>query len=133
MTKEKALEIYMGSFKDAKQTHFEFIWGVIHSTNKEQDYRIFVDDFNSILERNFKYADVKAQRQFKSLRKAGYTPDDDLKVFKALKDDSFHMESDYKYCTPEYISRMNIYEKYRNQYKEEIKLNFKQAIGNPYK
>jgi len=133
MEKAKINQIYLDSFKDAKQTHFDLIWDLIHSTNKEQDYRIFVDDFNSILERSFKYADQKAQRQFKSLRKAGYTSEDDIKVFKALKDDPFHSECDYRFCTPEYITRMNIYEKYRNQYKEVKKINPSEIKANPFR
>lgn len=133
MEKETLLRLYMDSFKDAKPTHFHFIWDCLHNSGEKNDYRIFVDDFNAILERNFKYADPKANRQLKAVRKAGYTQEDDLKVIKALKEDAFHQESDFKYCTPEYATRMNIYEKYRNQYREVKPFNPNQIKLNPFK
>jgi hypothetical protein len=135
MEKTDLFELVQKKFKNqCSPAAFYFIWDSINKTQSDgdMDYRIFVDDFNAIVERNFKYADTKAKRQFKAVRKAGYTAEDDIKVFKSVKQDTFHEESDFKYVTPEYITRMNIYEKYRNLYREEKKVDLK-IISNPYR
>ena len=70
--------------------------------------------------RNFKVVNDKVKKKYKSLLKQGY---DKKQIFTAIinaKENSYHKETDYQYCTPEFFSRTETIDKY-----SEIILNKK--------
>jgi len=68
-------------------------------------YKEFIDMFNELASRSFRYGDSKARRQLKARMKDGYNLEDFKKALQAALADSFHKESDYKYLTPEFLTR----------------------------
>lgn len=62
--------------------------------------------------RNFKVVNDKVKKKYKSLLKQGY---DKKQIFTAIinaKENSYHKETDYQYCTPEFFSRTETIDKY---------------------
>ncbi len=88
----------------------------------EQKYRAFIDMVNSICEketqgrvkRHFR-GDTKSKRQFKARLADGYTGKDFEKAVKNMYRDQFHRDNNFKYATPELISRPDKLEKFINQ------------------
>lgn len=99
---------------DARPDVFDATWNLIHNS-EDESYVDFVKAFNAFFSRAFRTKDPKALRQFKKIREAGYSPDDDRLVFMAINQDIHHNETNFKYVTPEYTTRMDIYERFFNQ------------------
>jgi hypothetical protein len=76
-------------------------------------YKKFIDHFNKITNRKFGYTDKKARNQFEYLRKS-YEPKDFEHVIRACLNDTYHRDNGYKYMTPEFITRTDIFERYLN-------------------
>ena len=76
------------------------------------NYKKFIDFFNEITGRRFRYTDRKAERQFKARLKDNYTRADFEKAINAMLKDPFHKEQNYKYMTPEFITRADKLEMY---------------------
>lgn len=89
------------------------------ATIKKTSYEKFVDLFNELTGRSFRYGDTKAQRQFRVLLQEGYTRDDIAMAIKACKKDPHHKDTSFKYLTPEFITRISIFERYLNIGKAE--------------
>lgn len=81
--------------------------------NVKNNFVNFIDHFNKITKRNFKYGDKKAERQFNYLRK-NYEAKDFDHVVKAAMQDKHHIESGFRYITPEFVTRTAIFERYLN-------------------
>jgi uncharacterized phage protein (TIGR02220 family) len=81
------------------------------------DYIKLLDYINSTFNKNFKIINDKAKKQFKA-RLKDYSKDVFKIVIDNLKNDEYHKETNYKYITPEYISR----EKTIELHSQEIKI-----------
>ena len=68
------------------------------------DYNKLLDYINSTFNKNFKILNDKAKKQFKA-RLKDYSKDVFKIVIDNLKNDEYHKETNYKFITPEYISR----------------------------
>lgn len=96
-----------------KQSIKQFITPV-----KTGAYDNFIKDFNEITGRNFTNRDKKARRQFEARLKEGYLVKDLLNATKACMLDDFHRESGFRYVQPEFITRSDKLEKYKDMFVE---------------
>lgn len=126
MTKEKAIEKVLEKFSNANVSALEYMHKLLQPP--KADYIEFVDNFNEKMNSKYRYADSKAKSKLNIIRKEGFTIDDDNKVLKAIQEDNYHNETDFKFVTPEYVTRMHIYEKFLNSYKEPIKQVYNKAV-----
>lgn len=81
--------------------------------NVAKSYRDFIDFFNELTGRKFRYSDKKAERQLKARLKDGYTREDFEVAIKAMLQDPYHKETTFRYMTPEFITRSDKLERYR--------------------
>jgi len=76
------------------------------------NYQALLDFVNKSFGRNFKIVSDKIQRSYKARLKEGYKKEDIIQAIKNCKDNKFHKENNYQYCTPEYFSRSETLDKY---------------------
>lgn len=74
----------------------------------------FLNLFNTTTGRTFKVVDAKTLRQLKALISSGYRKADMEKAIKNAMEDKFHKDEKYKYLTPEFITRMDKFQKFLN-------------------
>ena len=77
---------------------------------------------NESFGRSFQVVNDGVKRKYNSLLKQGYKKDQVLKAINNCKNDSFHRDSNYKYCTPEYFSRPATIDKYADVSKYNMNL-----------
>jgi uncharacterized phage protein (TIGR02220 family) len=77
-------------------------------------YVSFLKHFNETVGRNFRGC-AKSKRNFYARIKQGYTIKDFQKAIVSAKADKFHVDNDYKYITPEFITRQDKLDRYINQ------------------
>ena len=83
--------------------------------NKDNNiYVSFLKHFNETIGRNFRGC-AKSKRNFYARIKQGYTIKDFQKAIVSAKADKFHVDNDYKYITPEFITRQDKLDRYINQ------------------
>ena len=75
------------------------------------NFKDFLEAFNQYFGKRHKVVTDKAQRQIKNLLKT-YTRDDINYVFFQVKSDKNHIENNFKYVTPEFISRPDKFESF---------------------
>lgn len=83
------------------------------------DYNKLLDYINLTFNKNFKIINDKAKKQFKA-RLKDYSKDVFKIVINNLKNDEYHIETNFKYVTPEYISREKTIELHSYKLKNEI-------------
>lgn len=76
------------------------------------NYQALLDFVNKSFGRNFKVVSDKIQRSYKARLKEGYKKEDIIQAIKNCKDNKFHKDNNYQYCTPEYFSRSETLDKY---------------------
>lgn len=92
-------------------------------------YDNFIKEFNEITGRNFSNRDKKARRQFEARLKEGYLVKDLLNATKACMVEDFHRESGFKYVQPEFITRSDKLEKYKDMFVELPEAQIKSKSG----
>ena len=60
---------------------------------------------NLSFDRQFRTINNKVKQSFKARLKEGYTNEDIKNCIDNIKNNKYHIENGYQYCTPEYISR----------------------------
>lgn len=88
----------------------------------DEEYNFFIEGFNKITGRKFR-GDDKTKRQFKTLRKNGYTWSDCKKAITNLYKDEFHKKNNFKHATPELLTRPEKFEMFLNASESEQKGN----------
>lgn len=79
-----------------------------------QDSEKLVQFINDTFSKRYKHSD-KIVSHFKArLIKDKYTKQEIFEVIKALKETQYHKETNFKYCTPEFILRQSTIEKYKH-------------------
>ncbi len=79
-----------------------------------QDCLKFVDFVNQTFSKRYRKSD-KIVSNFKArLTKDKYTKAEIFEVIKALKESQYHIDTQFKYCTPEFILRQSTIEKYKH-------------------
>ena len=79
------------------------------------DYQALLEFVNKSFGRNFKVVGDKVQRSYKSRLKDGYKKEDILNAIRNCKDNPYHKENNYQYCTPEFFSRAETLDKYADR------------------
>lgn len=79
---------------------------------KTGEYEIFIETFNRITNRKFTVRDRKARTQFLMRLKEGWKIEEIENAIRNCMNDTFHKENNYKYLTPEFITRSDKLEKY---------------------
>jgi DNA-binding transcriptional regulator YhcF (GntR family) len=79
-----------------------------------QDSEKLVQFINETFSKRYKHSD-KIVSHFKArLTKDKYTKQEIFEVIKALKETQYHKDTNFKYCTPEFILRQSTIEKYKH-------------------
>jgi hypothetical protein len=86
---------------------------------KEKEKEEYTIDFEALLQyvnnafgRNFRVVNNDVKAKYKRLFKNGYEKSDILKAINNCKEDKWHKENNYQYCTLEYFSRPATIDKY---------------------
>ena len=79
------------------------------------DYQALLEFVNKSFGRNFKVVGDKVQRSYKARLKDGYKKEDILNAIRNCKDNPYHKENNYQYCTPEFFSRAETLDKYADR------------------
>lgn len=79
------------------------------------DYQALLDFVNKTFGRNFKVITDKVKKAYKKLLKDGYKKEDILNAIKNCKDNDYHKQNNYQYCTPEFFSRAETIDKYADR------------------
>lgn len=82
-----------------------------------------INIFNEIFQKKSRVMTKKVLNRYKEILKH-FTLSDIKNAMDSAKDDDFHAENSYKYCTLEYFSRMEQIDKWLNVTKEEKKSDF---------
>jgi uncharacterized phage protein (TIGR02220 family) len=82
---------------------------------EEIDYQALLDFVNNTFGRNFKVITEKVKRSYYSRLKDGYIKEDIINAIKNCKENQFHKDNNYNYCTPEFFSRAETLDKYANR------------------
>ena len=105
--------------------HSQSIVSIDKQINKEQitiDYLALLEYLNKTFDRKFKLISDKVKKQFAARFKDGYTKEDIITAINNCKQNKFHVENNYQYCTPEFFSKSSTLEKYSDVTKQEKKI-----------
>lgn len=79
------------------------------------DYQALLDFVNNTFGRRFQVVTDKVKRAYKKLLKDGYKKEDILNAIRNCKDNDYHKQNNYQYCTPEFFSRAETIDKYADR------------------
>ena len=79
------------------------------------DYQALLEFVNKSFGRSFKVVSDKIQRSYKARLKDGYKKEDILNAIRNCKENAYHKENNYQYCTPEFFSRAETLDKYADR------------------
>jgi uncharacterized phage protein (TIGR02220 family) len=79
------------------------------------DYQALLEFVNKSFGRSFKVVGDKVQRSYKARLKDGYKKEDIINAIKNCKENPYHKENNYQYCTPEFFSRAETLDKYADR------------------
>jgi uncharacterized phage protein (TIGR02220 family) len=79
------------------------------------DYQALLELLSSSFKRKFKVINDKAKRSYKARLKDGYSFEDIINAIKNCKENTYHKENNYQYCTPEFFSRAETLDKYAHR------------------
>ncbi len=97
-----------------------------NNTNKQSvDWSNLIILFNNITSKKTKVIPEKARRQILSRLKEGWTKDDIKKAIRNCYNDEHHINTKHKYCTLEFISRPEKFERFATMKPE--KTNYKEG------
>jgi hypothetical protein len=94
-----------------------------NSVTSGDDASKIINIFNEIFQKKSRVMTKKILNRYKEILKY-FTLDDIKLAMESAKDDDFHADNSYKYCTLEYFSRMEQIDKWTNVTKEEKKSDF---------
>jgi hypothetical protein len=78
------------------------------------DFQALLEFINSCFGRNFRVMNNSIKDKYKSLLKQGYTKLQITDSINNCKNNEYHKQNNYLYCTPEFFSRSVIIDKYSN-------------------
>ena len=94
-----------------------------NQVSSSNDASKIINIFNEIFEKKSRVMTKKVLNRYKEILKH-FTLQDIKSAMESAKDDDFHSDNSYKYCTLEYFSRMEQIDKWLNVTKEEKKSDF---------
>lgn len=78
------------------------------------DFEKLLSFINFSFGRKFKVINQKVKKSYNARIKEGYTKDQITDAINNCKENDYHKEKNYQYCTPEFFSRSEILDKYSN-------------------
>jgi len=78
------------------------------------DFQALLEFINSCFGRNFRIINNSIKDKYKSLLKQGYTKQQITDSINNCKNNEYHKQNNYQYCTPEFFSRPVTIDKYSN-------------------
>ena len=76
------------------------------------DYQAMLEFINTSFGRNFRVMNNSIKDKYKSLLKQGYTKQQIIDSINNCKENDYHKQNNYQYCTPEFFSRSVTIDKY---------------------
>ena len=86
---------------------------------------VIIDMFNDVFSKRSRVISKKVVNKYREILKH-YTQDEIRQAMEMAKEDDFHKESGYKYCTLEYFSRLEQIDKWSNIKPAQKKNSFTQ-------
>ena len=87
----------------------------VNINNKQQiDFQALLEFINSCFGRNFRIMNNSIKDKYKALLKQGYTKLQITDSINNCKNNEYHKQTNYQYCTPEFFSRSVTIDKYSN-------------------
>lgn len=123
---EDVLDKIFGPFAEERTLILNAIKKDIELSNQittSNDASKIINIFNEIFQKKSRVMTKKVLNRYKEILRH-FTLQDIKVAMESAKDDDFHTENSYKYCTLEYFSRMEQIDKWMNVTKEEKKSDF---------
>jgi hypothetical protein len=122
---EDVLDKLFGPFSKERDLILQAITKDIEAINKvdSNSYSDILDIFNTIFDKKSRVISKKVATRYNEILKY-FTIDDIKSAMQNAKDDEFHTDTNYKYCTIEYFSRIEQIDKWTNVTKQEKKSDF---------
>lgn len=124
---EKILDEIFGIFSDDKKVKIlnaaEKDFRKLTKADSEGDVSVLIETFNIIFNKRSRVISKKVANKYREILKY-YSLDDVKQAMSNAKDDDFHRENGYKYCTLEYFSRIEQIDKWINVQQVEEKNTF---------
>jgi hypothetical protein len=124
---EKELDLIFGIFsspqKDRIINAVEKDFQSFNKVSTQDSSVVILDIFNSIFNKKSRVVTKKVANKYTEILKY-YSIDDIREAMSNAKEDDFHKENSYKYCTLEYFSRLEQIDKWINAKHIEQKSTF---------
>jgi hypothetical protein len=85
------------------------------NVNDNVNWNKLIEIFNLTFSKNSKVIGQSTRKKYHARLKEGYTKNDIIEAMKNAKKDSYHKETDFKYCTLEFFSRADKIDRFINQ------------------
>lgn len=95
------------------------------------DFVSLLDVINETFGRSFRVINQKNRTAFNARMKQGYKKTDILTAIKNCKTNDYHVNTNYRYCTPEFFSRADVLDKYSSVTIADIKTEKSNAKNVP--
>ncbi len=76
------------------------------------DFDALIGLINSTFDRQFRKMTASVKSKYRARLRDGYTKEDILRAILKVKENDFHIESDFQYCTPSFFAQEKTLEKY---------------------
>ena len=112
--KENALKRWNATASESMQTDTKNADSVSDSVRVKDniDYQAMLEFINTSFGRNFRVMNNSIKDKYKSLLKQGYTKQQIIDSINNCKENDYHKQNNYQYCTPEFFSRSVTIDKY---------------------
>lgn len=122
---EDVLDELFGPFSKERDLILQAITKDIEAINKvnPNSYADILGIFNNTFDKKSRVISKKVATRYNEILKY-FTLDDIKSAMQNAKDDEFHTDTNYKYCTIEYFSRIEQIDKWTNVTKKESKSDF---------
>jgi uncharacterized phage protein (TIGR02220 family) len=90
---------------------------VINNSNVDVeniDFDSLLNLINDTFKRSFRTINAKNRQAFNARMKQGYKKTDIQTAIKNCSTNDYHIETNFRYCTPEFFSRADVLDKYSN-------------------
>lgn len=97
--------LWWGKFKD-------FVTSFDPEPKDPIDFDALITLINRTFDREFRKVSPQVKSKYRARLRDGYTKEDIMRAIMAVKDNPYHIETDYLYATPTFFSQEKTLEKY---------------------
>jgi hypothetical protein len=120
----ETIEKYFGPFCDDRiRNDFMDAANVDIKSSEKTNKEWIISTYNSIFNKKSRIISASVNKKYNTVLRA-FSRDELEKAMNAAKQDDFHKNSNYKYCTLEYFSRVDQVDKWLNAFTETKKEQF---------